>query len=89
MKTVLVIFLLVTTVAMGATPVAKKNLKKEPPQMAGFAMLPQKHTCQLSYEGCQASCKSTNGAGCAEECDSDCNVCALDFGEENASVCKK
>jgi len=74
--------------AVDAVP-KKKNLKKEPPQLAGFAMLPQKHTCQLSYEGCVNGCKSASGAGCAVECEDDCNVCSLDFGEDAASVCKK
>jgi len=84
-----VVMALMMNAAMATDAKPKKELKKGPPQLAGFAMLPQKHTCQLSYEGCLTGCKSISGAACAEECDADCNVCSLDFGEETSSVCKK
>lgn len=48
-----------------------------------------KHTCQISYDGCLAGCKIVAKGGCVEECDSDCNVCSLDFGEEVSSVCRR
>lgn len=66
----------------------KKVVKKEAPQLAGFGMVAMKHTCSLSYEGCLANCKSVSGAGCADECAADCNVCSLDFGEEATALCK-
>lgn len=67
---------------------AKKPLRKEAPQLAGFGMVALKHTCTLSYEGCLANCKNAGGVGCAEECAADCDVCSLDFGEEKSAICR-
>lgn len=84
--------LLIAVMVMGAASVgfageAKKAVKKNEPQLAGIGMPSMKHTCTLSFQGCLAGCQGVSG--CAEECDADCNVCALDFGEEVPSVCQK
>lgn len=85
-----VALMLMTSIAHGEDDgdgIRKRVLKKGPPQLAGIGMVPMKHNCTLSYETCAGKC--SNVAGCAQECDADCNVCALDFGEEVATVCHK
>lgn len=64
-----------------------KGAKKKEPVLAGIGLPSMKHTCTLSYQGCLTGCQGVSG--CAEECDADCNVCALDFGEELPAVCQK
>lgn len=63
--------------------------KKEAPVMAGFGMIAPKHMCTEAYGECMQGCGKTGGANCQMECVSDCNVCALDFGEEALDVCRQ
>lgn len=72
-------------------PEAKAEVakKKEAPVLAGFGMIMPKHSCTESYSECMGGCGKTGGANCELECVSDCNVCALDFGEEALDVCRQ
>ena len=63
--------------------------KKEAPVLAGFGMMMPKHSCTETYGECMQGCGKTGGANCDLECVSDCNVCALDFGEEALDVCRQ
>jgi hypothetical protein len=63
--------------------------KKEAPVLAGFGMILPKHSCTDSYSECMQGCGKAGGANCDLECVSDCNVCALDFGEEALDVCRQ
>ena len=71
---------------------AKKKSAPEP-QLAGFGLTPAtvvaKHSCTLSYESCATACVGVSGATCQNDCANDCNVCALDMGEDAVRVCSK
>ena len=85
---VLVVFFALTVVSAQAEDgIQKKTLRKGPPQLAGIGMVAMKHNCTVTYQTCLATCSSV--AGCAKECDADCDVCALDFGEETLAVCQR
>ncbi len=71
--------------AKGEAPKKKENA----PVLAGFGMMMPKHSCTETYSECMGSCGKTGGANCDLECVSDCNVCALDFGEEALDVCRQ
>jgi len=66
---------------------AKK--KDASPVLAGFGMIAPKHSCTETYSDCMGACGKMGGANCELECVSDCNVCALDFGEEALDVCRQ
>ena len=52
-------------------------------------MMMLKHSCTETYSECMGGCGKLGGANCDLECVSDCNVCALDFGEEALDVCRQ
>lgn len=46
-------------------------------------------SCTGSYSVCVASCGPSAKRECVSECADDCEVCALDFGEEPAESCRR
>ena len=83
--------LLGLTLGMNGFAVDKevKQEVKPTPALAAFGIYPTPHSCTVSYKGCTNTCQKTGGANCELECLSDCNVCALDFGEEALDVCRR
>jgi hypothetical protein len=80
--------LALSTTAQGKAPQVDKKIPV--PSLAGFGFLSTEHACKLDYGACSEKCKTDRlTASCAAECLSDCNVCALDFGEEAKDVCQK
>ena len=77
-------------VAVGDEKPTKEKAKVRPrPQLAGMGIISPPHMCTSSFSECLGSCSQAGGADCELECQSDCNVCALDFGEESLAVCRK
>lgn len=68
---------------------AEAKKKDATPVLAGIGMMAPKHSCTETYSDCMGGCGKTGGANCELECVSDCNVCALDFGEEALDVCRQ
>jgi len=68
----------------------EKEIKPKPISvLAGMGLISSKHSCTKSLEVCNSDCVKTGGTDCELECASDCNVCALDFGEESLRVCRR
>lgn len=63
--------------------------KKSAPQMASMGIFSMKHSCAIEYGTCMQRCKAAESATCVMECETDCSVCAMDFGEEASRVCER
>lgn len=61
---------------------------KQPPQLAGFALVTPKHSCSLNFISCMSGCKHMSGPNCAISCESDCDVCAIDYAKDTGEICK-
>ncbi len=46
-----------------------------------------RRSCTGAYSACVSAC--ANKKDCVTECQSDCEVCAIDFGEEPMETCHK
>lgn len=68
------------------SPLCAKESKRKP-IVAGIGPGSPPHSCQMDYSACRMKCSALGGPECFAECDSDCEVCSLDFGEEKRAVC--
>lgn len=46
-------------------------------------------SCTGAYSVCVSSCGKASKRECVSECADECEVCALDFGEEPADTCRR
>lgn len=68
-------------------PGEAKDKKQTGTETASVAQSEGHRSCGAIESACVPACSGKKD--CIAECASDCEVCALDFGEEPASVCKK
>jgi len=75
------------TAGFAESPTSEVQTKRTEAQLAGFGMVPSKQDCTNTFGECRKSCAKSSVTGCNTECASDCEVCALDFGEDVTTVC--
>lgn len=84
-KNTLVLSALFLLVSVAASADSAKSSK----ETTTTAAADMHRSCTAAFSVCVSSCSASGKKDCVQECGEECEVCALDFGEEPGESCHK